>query len=84
MVRGIVDSKSTVVLARFLFLLGDVLFDHRIRDGARGHGELPAGPQVPAPELLAEVSELLEEHADDHPFGPLHEHTDVLVRPVGH
>ena len=79
----IVDSKSTVVLDRFPFLFRDVFSDHRIGDGARGHGEVPAGPQVTAPELFAEVRELFEQHAGADPLEPLDDLADTLVRAVG-
>jgi hypothetical protein len=79
----IVDSKSTVVLERLPFLLGDVLFDHRVRDGSRGDGEVAARPQVAAPELLAQVWELFKQHAEADPFEPLDDLADALMRPVG-
>lgn len=79
----IVDSKSTVVLERFPFLLSDVLSNHRFGDGPRGHGEVAARPQVPAPERFPEVGEFLEQHAGADPLEPLDEHADALVRTVG-
>ena len=64
-------------------MFGDVLADHRIRDGARGYGEVAARPQVPAPELFPEVREFFEQHAGADPFQPLDDLTDALVRAVG-
>ena len=75
--------KSTVVLNRLPFLTRDVLFDQRIRDGARGDREVASGPQVAAPELPAEVGEFLQEHPGADPFQPLGDHADTLVRAVG-
>ena len=48
----IVDSKSTVVLDRFSFSLGDALSDHRIGDGPPGHTEVLARPQAAAQNCL--------------------------------
>ena len=79
----IVDSKSTVVLERLPFLLGDVLFDHRVCDRPSGHGEVAAGPQMAAPELFAQVGELLEQHPGADPLEPLHDLAHTLVRAVG-
>ena len=64
-------------------MLGDVLFDHLVRDGARGHREVAAGPQVAAPELLAQVGELLKEHPGADPLEPLDDLAHALVRAVG-
>ncbi len=79
----IVDSKSTVVLDRLPFLLGDVLFDHPVGDGARSHGEVSPRPQVAAPELFPEVGEFLEEHAGTDALEPLHDLAHALVGAVG-
>ena len=78
----IVDSKSTVVVERFPFLLSDVLSDHLVGDGARGHREIAARPQVAAPELFAQVGELFEEHAGADPLEPLHDLAHTLMRAV--
>lgn len=75
--------KSTVVLDRLPFLLRDVLVDHRISDVPRGDREVPAGPQMPTPELLPEVSELLKEDPGRGPLEPLDNGADVLVGTVG-
>lgn len=64
-------------------MFSDVLFDHRIRDGPRGDGEVAARPQVAPPELLAQVGELFEEHAGADPLEPLDDLAHALVRAVG-
>jgi len=67
---------------RFPFLLGDVLSDHLVGDGTRGHREIAAGPQVAPPELLPQVGEFFEQHAGADPFEPLHNLADALMRGV--
>jgi len=60
-----------------------VLFDHRLGEDPRGHGEVPAGPQVPALGLCAEVRKFLQEHAGADPLEPLDERADALAWAVG-
>lgn len=61
----------------------DVLFDHRLGEDPRGHGEVPAGPQVPALDLCAEVRKFLQGHAGADPLEPLDEHADPPASAVG-
>jgi hypothetical protein len=75
--------KSTVVLDRLPFLLRDVLVDHLVRDVPRRDREVAAGPQVPAPELLPEVGELLKENPGRGALEPLDNGADALVGAVG-
>ena len=74
--------KSTVVLDRLALLLVDVLVDHVVGDGAGGHGEVAARPEVPAPELTLEVRELLQQEPRTRSLEPLHDLADVLVSAV--
>ena len=74
--------KSTVVLDRLPFLLRDVLVDHLVGDVPRCDREVPAGPQMPTPELLPEVGELLKENPGRGAFEPLDNGADVLVGTV--
>lgn len=48
-----------------------------------GHGEVAAGPQIPTPELLSEVGELLRENAGGGPFEPLDHRADALMGTAG-
>jgi hypothetical protein len=75
--------KSTVVLDRFPFLLCDALVDDLVGDVPQRDREVPPGPQMPPPELLPEMGELLKENPDRGAFEPLDNGADVLVGAVG-
>lgn len=53
------DAQANDLLA---FLLVDVFANHLVGDRARADGQLSAGPEMPAPELLAQMGEFLQRH----------------------
>src|ERR1044071_202328 len=54
-------------------LVLDVFFDNFIRDVATAHTKVAPRPQVPSPELLAQVRELLHQFVGALPFQHLHQ-----------
>ena len=63
----------------FSFLLRNIFLDHFIRNGPRADGQVPSGPNMPAPQLLAQMWKLLEQNPRTRPFQPLHYFADGLM-----
>ena len=67
----------------FSFLFGNVLLNHLIRNGPGAYCQIPAGPNMPAPQLLPEIWKFLKEQPRTRPFQQLHYFANVLMGMVG-
>ena len=67
----------------FSFLFGNVLLHHLICDRPGADSQVPPGPNMPTPQMLAQMWELLKKHPRARTFQPLHHFADVLMGMVG-
>ena len=68
----------------FSFLLSNVLLYHLIRNGPVADCQIPAGPNVPTPQLPPEMWKFLKEYPRTRPFQPLHNFAYVMMRMIGY
>jgi len=68
----------------FSFLFSNVLLNHLICNGPGAYCQIPAGPNVPAPQLLPEMGKFLKEYPRTRPFQPLHNFAYVLMGMIGY
>ncbi len=81
---GAVDYKSTVVMQRLTFLLGNVRLNHLIGQITRTDCQVAPRPEMTPPEHPPQMRKLLQKYSRADPFQPLHNPANVYVRSVPH